>query len=295
MLLAIRCALLAPRTRNNYTHVVNLLEKVAAGQVHPPSALRILRFAVANRCELATCRGQAPQTHCNYDFRRGRDSCRVTRGHARGLVKGASLEYGIFACWECIRSDANTVDVKRFKRDRDLFRDLTKHARAISAMYSRCDFVWRSNLHTCPIPENEAGESIGPLVTYERVTGLGGAAATLEWLTAQPSRALPTEKEVQVPSGVVIRLSMGSPRIPIGTVRSIVGATGDLVIDGVCICANSDPLNVASVAVSVNGRALPTCSVAPSYQEELIDVGPGALLAFSSAYALMLEAVRRQE
>ena len=58
--LALRCALLAPRGNgtggNNYVHVLHLLEKVARGQVHPPSPLRLLRFATANRCELATCK-----------------------------------------------------------------------------------------------------------------------------------------------------------------------------------------------------------------------------------------------
>ena len=60
--LALRCALLAPRGDgtggNNYFHVLHLLDKVARGQIYPPSPLRLLRFATANRCELATCKSQ---------------------------------------------------------------------------------------------------------------------------------------------------------------------------------------------------------------------------------------------
>ena len=301
-MLALRCSLLAPRTRNNYYHVVNLLEKAAAGQVHPPSPLRILRFAVANRCEIETCRGQMPQTYSKYDSKRCREIYINMRGRARGIVKNASLKYGIFACWSCMQSGANSVDVKRFKRDRDLFGDLTQHARVISAMYSRSDFVWRRNSHTCSTPEIATGESIGPLVTYERVAALGGAAATLEWLTVQPRLVLPITTEVQVPFGVLIRLSPGSSLfgIPTGSVRSIVGVTGDLVVDGVCVRAASGRLDVASVAVTVNGQVLPaspaTCSAAaPRYQGDLIDVGPGALISFSIVYDLMHEAARRHD
>ena len=51
--LALRCALLAPRGdgigSNNYFEVLNLLDMVARGQIHPPSPLRLLRFATANR------------------------------------------------------------------------------------------------------------------------------------------------------------------------------------------------------------------------------------------------------
>ena len=51
--LALRCALLAPRgdgiCGENYFHVLDLLDMVARGQVHPPSPLRLLRFAAAKR------------------------------------------------------------------------------------------------------------------------------------------------------------------------------------------------------------------------------------------------------
>jgi hypothetical protein len=235
LLLAMRCALLAPRTGNSYNHVVNLLVKAAAGQVYLPSPLRVLRFAVANRCELATCRGQVPGTRRKVDYKQGCDTLTAFRGHARGLVKNSILRYGVFACWECVSSAANSVDVKRYKKDRDLFKDLTKHAKVISSRSKKSDFVWRSDLRTCSVPEKESGEPIGPLVTYKRVTDLGGAVATLEWLTTQPVLALPTEKEIQVPPGVVLRLSLGLPYqgIKIGEVRSIVGSVGDLIISGV--------------------------------------------------------------
>ena len=81
---ALRCAVLAARGHNNYVHVLNLFEKVQAGKVHPPSPLRLLRFACGLRCELATCRGQ--------------DAAGNRRAHSRGLVTDSQLEYGVFAC-----------------------------------------------------------------------------------------------------------------------------------------------------------------------------------------------------
>ena len=83
MFIALRCALLAPRTVNNYTHVVNLLKKAIAGSVHPPSPLRLLRFACANRCEIGACQ---------------------IAGGRRALVGYAKLPYGMFACWKCTKS-----------------------------------------------------------------------------------------------------------------------------------------------------------------------------------------------
>ena len=115
-----------------------------------------------------------------YDAKQHRDVRMATSFNVRGLVTNSRLQHGIFACWDCTQSEANSVDVRRFKKDRVLFEDLLhpiEESRAIFAIYANHPFVWRTNAKACPTLEHPAGEPIGPLVTYERVVSLGGAAA----------------------------------------------------------------------------------------------------------------------
>ena len=293
--LALRCALLAPRGdgkgSHNYFEVLNLLDMVARGQIHPPSPLRLLRFATANRCELATCKSQTATER----------RVRVYVSQQNRFVQMATNlrhQHGIFACWDCTQSATNSVDVMRFKHDRALFADLLqpiKEPRATFVIYANHPFVWRTNAKTCPTLEHPAGEPIGPLVTYERVVSLGGAAATREWLATQPRFSLPVGKQVQVPSNVTLRLSKGVRHrgILAGEIVSIEGAPNGLIIDGMFFRARDPRCGAASVVATVNGQHLPACGDA--FEEELQDVGPGSLVALSTVHELKLEAAQRQE
>jgi len=124
---------------------------------------------------------------------------------------------------------------------------------------------------------------------------LGGAAATRQWLAAQPRFSLPVGKQVQVPSNVTLRLSKGVRHrgILAGEIVSIEGAPNGLIIDGMFFRARDPRCGAASVVATVNGQHLPACGDA--FEEELQDVGPGSLVALSTVHELKLEAAQRQE
>mmetsp|Transcript_26066 Transcript_26066/g.55013 ORF Transcript_26066/g.55013 Transcript_26066/m.55013 type:complete len:427 (-) Transcript_26066:95-1375(-) len=129
--------------RNNTRKSMDALYTLTRqNSIHVPSPLRILRIATGNRCEICNSKNNTI----------------------------ASWSFGMFACWNCVSSNADTSlskpwDTKwvRYGRNQDRYDAVLSHPRnGVSKMYGRKYYVWREH---CEI----AGEKVGPILAWEDV------------------------------------------------------------------------------------------------------------------------------